>query len=375
MNPFSLTPYNGPEDFCDRIDETAYIINAIKNRRHLTLHAIRRLGKTGLIMHVQQALPKNYVSVLIDAYDTRSDVDLVQKIISTVIAAIDQKKNFLQKALSLFAQYKASITLDPMLGTPTLSLELKNQSEAKTSLQVLWSLIKNDSKTIYQIAIDEFQTISTYQDSTIDATIREALQTLPNVRFIFSGSQRHLLLDLFGNAKRPLFHTTELMELQPIPYPAYMEFIKNQFKKHDKIISDEHIHSILKWTKEHTYYVQYFCHHLFDKVTDKVEPHHIERIKQLIYNQNQPNYYQFRSILTSSQWKVLTAIANENILRQPNSNEIRTKYNLGAASTTASALESLVEKDMVYTKYDQDGKISYQVYDVFLSRWIAWKKL
>ena len=203
--------------------------------------------------------------------------------------------------------------------------------------------------------------------------MREALQTIPNLRFIFSGSQRHLLLGLFGDAKKPLFHTTELMELQPISYPAYMAFIKDQFAKSGKKIDDQEIHSILKWTKHHTYYVQYFCHHLFDKTNKVVKPYQINDIEQLIYQQNERNYYQFRSILSTSQWKVLSAIANENILRQPKATAIRQRYKLGAASTTSSALDALLSKDMIYEQYDDKGSSYYQVYDVFLSRWIAWK--
>ena len=57
-NPFVLNVYAGPQYFCDREQETDRIINAIKNRRNLTLMSYRRLGKSGLVKHVFYQLRK-----------------------------------------------------------------------------------------------------------------------------------------------------------------------------------------------------------------------------------------------------------------------------------------------------------------------------
>lgn len=45
-NPFLVTGYLGPEYFCDREDELERLINAVEDRRHTTLVAWRRMGKT-----------------------------------------------------------------------------------------------------------------------------------------------------------------------------------------------------------------------------------------------------------------------------------------------------------------------------------------
>ena len=48
-NPFVIYGYEGPETFCDRVEETAKMLAAVRNGRNVTLLAERRIGKTGLI--------------------------------------------------------------------------------------------------------------------------------------------------------------------------------------------------------------------------------------------------------------------------------------------------------------------------------------
>ena len=375
MNPFTLVPYSGEEYFCDRNDETQDILSAIKSKRNLALHSIRRLGKTGLIFHVQQKLPKRYVPVYLDILDTQNEMDFANKFISSVISSLENKRSIVQKSLQLFARFRASVVLDPTTGLPTVSLDIKEPREVNLSLQLLWKLIKEEKNKQFQIAIDEFQKVADYPFKSIDATVRGAIQTIPNLHFIFSGSQQHLLTGLFADASRPLFRTTELYELQSISYPAYLQFIQSMFTNHKKSISDQHIHQILDWTNLHTYYVQYFFHLLFVKIGKSINDRDIEKIKNHIYIENEGVYYQFKRLLTGPQWKLLSAVAHEGILTQPTSSAIREKYILGAPATVSRSLESLLEKEMIYMKMNRGGIPQYIVYDIFLSRWIVHRAL
>lgn len=50
-NSFLIAGYQSPEFFCDRKQETATMLDALRNGRNLILIAPRRMGKTGLICH------------------------------------------------------------------------------------------------------------------------------------------------------------------------------------------------------------------------------------------------------------------------------------------------------------------------------------
>jgi len=72
QNPFAVTTYIGAEYFCDRNDETKNIIQNLKNGNSVTLIAIRRIGKTGLIHHVLHKLPRLVKPVYVDILDTEN---------------------------------------------------------------------------------------------------------------------------------------------------------------------------------------------------------------------------------------------------------------------------------------------------------------
>ncbi len=67
-NPFLTYGYDGPEYFCDRVDETKRLTSLLVNGNHVALMSPRRMGKTGLIHHcfVQQEIQESYYLFIVD---------------------------------------------------------------------------------------------------------------------------------------------------------------------------------------------------------------------------------------------------------------------------------------------------------------------
>lgn len=80
-------------------------------------------------------------------------------------------------------------------------------------------------------------------------------------------------------------------------------------------------------------------------------------------------YFQYRNLLTRSQWKLLLSIAKNGTIKQPTGKDFIEKYRLGNASSVRRSLLSLVAKEMVIEDTTLDEK-EYSVYDCFLSRWL-----
>lgn len=88
-----------------------------------------------------------------------------------------------------------------------------------------------------------------------------------------------------------------------------------------------------------------------------------------ILKQEEVTFYQFRSLLTATQWQLLTAIAKETKVYKPHSSSFIKKYQLGTSSLVTRTMESLLNKEMVY--YNSRIKEHYYaVYDKFLMRWL-----
>lgn len=66
------------------------------------------------------------------------------------------------------------------------------------------------------VSFDEFQQICRYPEKNIEALLRSHIQHLGNVNFIFVGSERHLISEMFLSSAKPFYNSTRQMELYPI---------------------------------------------------------------------------------------------------------------------------------------------------------------
>lgn len=371
-NPFLFQNYHSPKYFCDRNNEVNELISAFDNGRNLTLLSIRRLGKTGLIHHMQYKLGKrkDVVTVYLDILNTSNQQDFVNKFVTAIVNSIEKKKEtFINKIIRQVTQYKPTFSVDTLTGNPQITLNVKNANEVRMSLDAIFTLIAEE-KIKFQITIDEFQQISQYPNNNLDATLREYIQKLDNVHFIFCGSIHHMMVDLFSNVKKPLYRMTGFLHLDKIAKSYYAKFIKKHFGSHSKTIEDELVEEILDWTKNHTFYTQYFCNVLFSITSDsKITSTDMQRVKQRILKENEITYLNYKKLMTTKQWNLVKAIGKESQVSQPSANAFISKHNLGAGSTVRQSLKSMLAAEMIYETLEADSSY-YQVYDVFFERWL-----
>lgn len=65
------------------------------------------------------------------------------------------------------------------------------------------------------------------------------IQRLTSVHFIFSGSQRHVLENMFASASRPFYQSTQTMPLAEIPCVSYFSFAKAKLNAHKQDIDEQ----------------------------------------------------------------------------------------------------------------------------------------
>jgi hypothetical protein len=95
----------------------------------------------------------------------------------------------------------------------------------------------------------------------------------------------------------------------------------------------------------------------------------VRQICRSFISEQEPLFFQYRNLLTPIQWNLLKAIAREGKIYQPNSKDFIEKHKLGIPANIQRAMESLLNKEMIYKGNDSTGAY-YTVYDVFLSRWM-----
>ncbi len=365
-NPFLLSGYHSPDYFCDREEELNWLIAQMKNERNAVIHSWRRTGKTALLRHFLYHIEKSKQGegLLIDLLGTTQLTDANKRIVSAVLNRFGElEKGLGPKLLKLLSTVGATFSLDPQSGTPQVGVGLISDKAIPQSLEAIGAFLQ-ERKLPVVLIIDEFQQITTYPDGNAEAIFRSWMQSFPMIRFVFSGSHRHMMTSLFNEVARPFYRSAELRSLDPLPKGVYSTFIKSWFHKGDKKINDDSLARIFVWTNMQTYYVQLVCNKLYAKC-DVVELDSVEEVFDEIIEQEAPVFSTYQSLFTSFQWRVLTSIARNEQVENPLSQDFISLYELGAPSSVNSALKALLKREFVI---HTDTK--YQLHDVLLMRWI-----
>jgi hypothetical protein len=366
--PFPSVGYFGPDYFCDRETETKTLISNIKGGQSTTLVAIRRIGKTGLIKHLQYLLNEEYICIYADILPTENSVDFLNALATAILNSVPEKTGLGAKIWDFIKSLRPVISFDSLSGEPNVSFNVQNK-QSEHQIEALFDFLEKQEKRVI-FAIDEFQQILDYPEKNMEAWLRTLIQQLQNVVFIFSGSQPHLMNEMFANPSKPFFRSTVFLQLEKINFRAYQEFIIQKFAESDKEINKEVAAEMLHWTTVHTYFVQLLCNRVFINSGEKVTTEDWQNEALKLLKEQQPVFLGYRDILTHVQWKLLKAVAHNGEAYLLTSKDFIQKYILGSSATVLRSIKSLQDKSLVYSKYDSEGKLYYSVYDVLFQRWI-----
>lgn len=369
-NPFVLLPYEGKEFFCDREKETAAIIDDLNNGVNVTLISPRRYGKTGLVYRVLDELSQvkpATVRCYCDIYSADGLEGFV-KLFSEAIVRSVKVESAIKKFFSVFGGIRPLLSYDPITGSPQVSITYQSEGQKLDTLRNIFDFLGSQKKK-FVIAFDEFQVVRDFKGVNMEALLRTYIQPLKNVRFIFCGSKKHIMADMFVNEKNPFYESTHVVYLEKIDREIYGSFIENLYKKGRRRIEPDALNFILEWTRCHTFYTQYLCHRLFRNADKKIDIVDVKRACAQILQEGAPGFIERRNLLTDKQWQFLKAVAKEGSVEQPTAGEFINRYKLGTAAAVKRVVESLVEKELLLETLSLEGK-SYSVYNVFLSRWL-----
>ena len=371
QNPFVTGGYIAPEYFCDREKETGQLLRNIQNGNNVTLISTRRMGKSGLIRHCfnNMEISTNYTTFFVDIYATKSLNDFVFLLSKSIFNQLKStSRKVLENFLITLKSLRPEISFDEN-GIPSLALGIGDIHKPETSLDEIFQFLKASAKPCI-VAIDEFQQITKYPETNTEALLRTYIQQSPQTRFIFSGSQRHIMGEMFHSAARPFFASTSTMYLEAIGKQKYIEFSQKHFKEYNRNITAETIEKIYDLFEGVTWYIQKTLNTLFGEIAEgsccSVEM--VDNIISIIIDSNKYTYSENMFRLPDKQGKLLIAIAKDGKVLAPTSSGFVKKHNLISASSVQAALKGLIEKEFVTR--DKNG---YVVYDKFFEIWMKEK--
>lgn len=364
MNPFPVVGYHLPEYFCDRERETEMINQAIINNRPLSLVSIRRLGKTALLRNVFYHLDRiQYIPIYIDLEGTDSLRGFISRFSQVAGASLqDLDRGWLELFMKWAGGIGASVSLDPISGMP--SLELNHQQKIGIeSLDALLATLDSYPNKTFIIAFDEFQEVTKYENQNTEGWLRAIMQAYPKIRFLFSGSEKHVMTKIFNDPSRPFYQISQPMQLGYIDQIVYGNFILEKLDRWSGKVKSSDIDNILTWCRGHTYYIQYFCNFLYEKLENDTF-RSVDQIKAEILESQKHFFMGQKNLLAPVQWKTLKAIAKKQVIQNVSASSFLNFSGLAPTSVRRS-VEALLEKDLLLQ--EEDG---IKVYNVFLSRFL-----
>lgn len=369
ITPFPTTGYFGPRYFCDRETEIKSLLRNIRGGNSTTLVALRRIGKTALIKHLQYKLRKEYLNVYVDILSTESMSDLLDKMASAVAAMVPETSTTGKKIWHFLRALRPVVSYDSLSGIPSLTFNLSQDDKVKSIGEIFYFLESLPKPVVF--AIDEFQQILNYPEKQVDAWLRTTIQSLQNVVFIFAGSQQHLLEELFANPERPFYRSTQFLKLDKLDRKVYSSYIAQKFREHSRKVDNQTISSILDWTDCYTYYVQLLCNRLYLASEKEIGKDQWKEEALRLLKEQEFVFFSYREGLTKPQWHLLQAIGREGRVEAPTSNAFTTKHKLGNPATVLRSLNSLKKKELIFKETDPDGISWYGVYDLLFRRWVG----
>lgn len=369
LNPFVVSGKIPPEYFCDRVEEAAQLEKSLRNQLNVVLTSARRMGKTSLVDFVfdKPEISENYITIVVDILHTTTFREFIMALGAAVFENVATRSKKLRKQfVTLLKSLSASFGYDPILNVPTFDIRLGDLQNPEFTMGEIFSYLESVDKRCL-VVIDEFQQITYYPEKNVEALLRTHIQKLKNANFVFSGSKRRLMDEMFFSSKRPFYQSAKNLPLEPIDKGIYLDFAMSNFKNANKNITEEAFSHVYDTFWGVTFYIQRIMKDAFaeTKADDTCDLNLVKDLIEDYIDENDSRLREQLSYISESQKELLYAIHSEGQVQSITSAEFNKKHRLRSPSSTQSAALKLLEYDLITRK----EKI-YSLSDPLLKLWL-----
>ncbi len=339
MNPFQ---FGGPveSDYYFAQPELRNAITAfLDNRTSVVLLGPRRHGKTSFILDLFkhfESRKKPTETLFVDVFNITNHKDFLRQL----LYALRKKQSGVQK--------------------------LKQVSEEDTKQLILETLDSlNTLAPRLCVAFDEFQRVGQLEDGFwLEATLRSAMQQAKQTSFLFSGSRRSVIHQMFNDQSRAFYRSCQLIDF-PIFGEGFTTWIIERFKKAGLTVDSEIIKYIRDLVADTPHYVQMICFNIVAAGHQKVSKKTVEDTLNTVINQNSYAYQTLLSTVSPVHQRVLrmAAIEKDSVFSKEN----LARYDIKSPSHVSQAINSLKSKQIL-DEGSASGKVIFD--DPLFTLWL-----
>lgn len=354
--PFTFGKIAIDKDFTDREKETDRLIGNFTSLTNTILISPRRWGKSSLVTKASLlAAEKNkrLRFCFIDLNNVRTEEQFYQNLATEILKVSSGKiETIINTAKKFLGRFIPTITLSPSPDSSfQLGLDWKEVKKQPSDILNLAESIAVNTKTNYIVCIDEFQNISEYENPEgFQKMLRAHWQKHQNVAYCLYGSKRHMLMDVFTSPSMPFYKFGDIVFLEKIPVPDWVNFITGRFAETGKTIGNEDAAIIAELTECHSYYVQQLAQQSWLRTQKNSNREIIAEAYEDLVLQLSMLFQTITDGLNNNQINFLKAVINN--VEQLSSVSTITEYQLGTSANVLKIKKTLINKEIIDIQND-----------------------
>jgi uncharacterized protein len=371
MNPFRYGQIVKEDDFCHRPELEKKLASEIRRGQNLYIQGERRTGKTSLIFETVRKLRRHRI-IYIDLLETKTSDGFIKRMVTGAVS-IEQSSSLLNKIIQKLAYLRPVVSMDPISGLPTLTLDASVQLQPDSIPGILDLISSYRLKTRpLVVVIDEFQDILNLSNAgEVLAQLRSKIQFQSDIPFLFSGSIRNKMDTLFNDPDSAFFKSALPIEVGNLDKELFQTFISEKFSTGKRRISTSVQDQIFEICFNVAGDIQQFCGALWETTAhgDSISEEKIPVALQRIFAHETKGYETILKIVTGQQLKFLTGLARTDGFA-PTSSVFLKQAGIPQASSAQAILKRLLDLKILFY-YEKE----YRFVNPFFRAWLLYKKL
>lgn len=362
MIPFKSGMFVEDKDFCGRKKEIKELRTHISSSARVCIQGERRIGKSSLILETIRRTTK-YKTLYVDFFSVRSEEDICKRLIAGILS-FDKNDSFVMKMMKSFASLRPSLTVDPLTQQPSLEISTATKLPPRT-IEKTFDVIQDLSNVV--VVFDEFQDVADITSSKgVLAIFRSKIQSHNRIPYIFSGSIRSKMFEIFNSPDSPFFKSAICMDLGPIERNVFSDYIRDRFVIGKRNIGKDTINMIFDFAYDIPGDIQRLCYGIWEVTSYKavIKEKHLFMALENIYAMNKRMYEVLLPTFSEQQFICLSTLAKFSGKANINKEFVeRTGINIEVS--VRKAMNRLVEKRMV-----MKTGATYKICDPFFGYWL-----
>jgi hypothetical protein len=343
-NPFHFGKVVSGNDFCPRPELENLLRAKIRQGQNILAQGPRRTGKTSILRQVAGTIPR-YTEVYVDLFGVRTLEEFVQRFAHGV-ASVENSSRWGRALAAAFSFIKVSFSKAGM------SVEIRPHDAAKMeSIDEIVDFLAKHRNARWVVIIDEFQEILKAPESAaIQGRLRSRIQFLKATPFVFAGSSRNQMQNIFNHPGSPLYKSAETIDIGPIARPTFTAWLGSRFALGGRTVPSPVLENAIEMAADVPGDVQQLCAALWEETApgEVVAPDKLGAALGRIWEQEQRSNEAIVAGSSRFQLRYLTALAH-NREATPSSKEFLALVGNAQSASVFKAFQTL-EKEGILQK-------------------------